>query len=327
LLGKIGLALVLIVGASWCIGPNASLTSGQLLAFVLLVNMLYEPIARLHSVNQMMIGGFASAKRVFSLLDNIQQEDYQKGITQKLQGNISFKQITFGYQPDRPILTNLNLEIQSKQTVAFVGATGSGKSTLFQLLLQFYQPQVGNIMIDGVPINEFNTQHLRQSIAYVSQDSFLFATSIRNNLSLGKLDATDAELWTALTQACADNFVAELPNGLDSDVGERGSQLSGGERQRICIARAFLKNAPILLLDEATSAIDNKNETLIQKALESLKQSRTCLIIAHRLSTVINADNIYVMHQGNIIASGTHQQLLANCSYYAELSRKNLEAN
>ncbi|HMW73379.1 MAG TPA: ABC transporter ATP-binding protein, partial [Cellvibrionaceae bacterium] len=322
LLGKIGLVLVMLVGAQWCINTQESpLTPGQLLAFVLLVNMLYEPIARLHGVNQMMVSGLASAQRVFAVLDQDGEEDLHKGMhLEKLHGAIEFKDIAFSYQPQRPIVQGLSISIKPFQTVAFVGATGSGKSTIFQLITGFYSADSGAISIDNYPIEQIAKASLRHNIAYVTQDAFLFATDIRQNLLLGKPDASDEELWQALKLACADEFVARLPEGLNSQVGERGNRLSGGERQRLTMARAFLKNAPILLLDEATSAVDNKSEHLIQQALNALKQNRTCLVIAHRLSTVIDADCIYVLRQGEVVAKGTHTELLASSPYYAELS-------
>ncbi|HMU65788.1 MAG TPA: ABC transporter ATP-binding protein, partial [Cellvibrionaceae bacterium] len=265
LLGKIGLVLVMLVGAQWCINTQESpLTPGQLLAFVLLVNMLYEPIARLHGVNQMMVSGLASAQRVFAVLDQDGEEDLHKGMhLEKLHGAIEFKDIAFSYQPQRPIVQGLSISIKPFQTVAFVGATGSGKSTIFQLITGFYSADSGAISIDNYPIEQIAKASLRHNIAYVTQDAFLFATDIRQNLLLGKPDASDEELWQALKLACADEFVARLPEGLNSQVGERGNRLSGGERQRLTMARAFLKNAPILLLDEATSAVDNKSEHLI----------------------------------------------------------------
>ncbi|MEY4588403.1 MAG: hypothetical protein RL497_479 [Pseudomonadota bacterium] len=322
LLGKMGLVLVMLVGAHWCIqSQEHPLTPGQLLAFVLLVNMLYEPIARLHGVNQMMVSGLASAQRVFAVLDQDGEENLQAGEhPEKLQGAIEFQQVGFAYQPQRPIVQGLNIHIKPYQTVAFVGATGSGKSTIFQLITRFYTANSGTITLDGLPIESIAKANLRANIAYVTQDAFLFATDIRQNLLLGKPSATDEELWHALKLACADEFVARLPEGLDSQVGERGNRLSGGERQRLTMARAFLKNAPILLLDEATSAVDNKSEHLIQQALDALKQNRTCLVIAHRLSTVIDADCIYVLRQGEVVAQGSHEDLLMSSPYYAELS-------
>jgi ABC-type multidrug transport system fused ATPase/permease subunit len=324
LLGKLGLVLIMFVGAGWCMNGSLDgmhLKQGELFAFVLLVGMLYEPIARLHGVNQMMIVGLASAKRVFAVLDKTGEEDLESGLTlNNVKGDVVFDQLSFSYTQNRPVLKNISLHIKPQQTVAFVGATGSGKSTLFQLLTRFYDPDYGSILFDGRVVTDYSKNSVRDAIAYVTQDAFLFATTIRENLLLGKPAATDVELWHALQLACADEFVRRLPEGLNSDVGERGGRLSGGERQRLSMARAFLKNAPILLLDEATSAVDNKSEQLIQQSLQALRQNRTCLVIAHRLSTVVEADRIYVMRLGEIVDSGTHAQLLESSPYYAELA-------
>ncbi|HTR01337.1 MAG TPA: ABC transporter ATP-binding protein [Candidatus Acidoferrum sp.] len=324
LLGKVGQALVVVIGASWAIAGNAAhpLSAGQLLAFVLLVNMLYEPIARLHGVNQMMVTGLASATRVFAVLDDADEEDLETGDEARtIAGEFELRGVSFGYKPDRLVLNNIDLTVKPCQTVALVGASGSGKSTIFQLLTAFYAANAGAILLDGQPLAAYSKRHLRQAMAYVTQDSFMFATSIRDNLKLGKPGASDEELWQALALASAGEFVKRLPQGLDTPVGERGSALSGGERQRLAIARAFLKNAPILLLDEATSAVDNKSEKLIQAALKNLRQNRTCLVIAHRLSTVVDADCLYVMRNGEVLASGTHYELLRTNAYYAELAK------
>ncbi len=319
LTGKLGLVLIMFVGASWCV--NGQLKLGELIAFVLLVGYLYEPIARLHGVNQTMVNGLASAKRVFAVLDEPGEEDLDSGAKlQQVRGEVVFNKVTFGYITGRPVVREISLRVEPQQTVAFVGATGSGKSTLFQLLTRFYDPQGGRIQFDGRPLMEYSKASVRDAMAYVTQDAFLFATTIRENLLLGKPSATEPELWQALELACADEFVRRMPEGLDSQVGERGTRLSGGERQRLSMARAFLKDAPILLLDEATSAVDNKSEHLIQEALRKLRQHRTCLVIAHRLSTVVEADRIYVMRLGEIVGSGTHEELLKSSPYYAELA-------
>ena len=317
-LGSLGLVILLMVGASWCIAGN--LTTGGLMRFILLVGFLYEPIARLHGVNQTLMNGLSAAKRVFDILDQEGEEDLETGRDpHPVTGHLVFENIRFGYRPEVTILHDVSLEVKPRQTVAFVG-TGSGKTTLFQLLTRFYDPQQGRITLDGTPITDLAKGPLRDAIAYVTQDAFLFAGTIRSNLLLGHPNATDDELWTALRQACAETFVRAKPDGLDSQVGERGVLLSGGERQRITIARAFLKDAPILLLDEATSAVDNQSEHLIQQALKTLQKDRTSLVIAHRLSTIIDADVIHVLRQGRLLARGTHAELLETCPYYAELA-------
>jgi ATP-binding cassette subfamily B protein/subfamily B ATP-binding cassette protein MsbA len=331
-IGSMGLVLLLAVGAAWCIqdavavGSLAAdaaglMTPGKLTKFMLLIGLFYEPITRLHGVNQTMIGGMASARRVFAVLDEGGQEDLAAGeVLADAQGEIVFKEVAFAYSGRSPAVRGLNLRVLPRQTVAIVGGTGSGKSTTFQLLARFYDPQSGSILFDGKPLASYSKASLRDALGYVTQDAFLFAGSVRDNLLLGKSDATDAELWTALRQACAEEFVQCLAGGLDEPVGERGMRLSGGERQRLGMARAFLKNAPVLMLDEATSAVDTKSEHLIQKAITKLRQNRTCLIIAHRLSTVVEADQIYVMRHGEVIAHGTHAELIVSCPYYAELA-------
>ena len=318
-LGDLGLVMLLGVGAYGCI--TGLTTPGELLQFIMLIGLFFEPISRLHGVNQTIVTGLVSAGRVFEIIDHEGEEDLENGCAlERAQGKIEFRHVTFGYREDRAVIRDVNLSVQPHQTVAIVGATGSGKSTLFQLLTRFYDVQGGEVLVDEVPVGEYSRHSLRASIGYVTQDAFLFAGSIRDNLLLGKPDATDEQLWEALSMACADDFVKRLDTGLDAEVGERGMRLSGGERQRLAMARAFLKNAPILLLDEATSAVDNKSEHLIQEALTKLRQNRTCLVIAHRLSTVIEADQIYVMRLGEILAHGTHAELMASCPYYAELA-------
>jgi ATP-binding cassette subfamily B protein/subfamily B ATP-binding cassette protein MsbA len=215
----------------------------------------------------------------------------------------------------------VNLTVQPNQTVAIVGATGAGKSTLFQLLTRYYDTDQGKILLDGRSIRELKKGALRDAIGYVTQESYHYNQTIRENLKLGKADATDEEMWAALEAACAKDFVERMEGGLDATVGERGTRLSGGEKQRISIARAFLKDAPILLLDEATSAVDSKSERLIQEAIDRLRVNRTCLVIAHRLSTIKHADVIYVMKQGQMLAHGTHEELMQSCEYYEELAR------
>ena len=318
-LGSLGLVILLMVGASWCIDDR--LTPGGLMRFILLVGFLYEPIARLHGVNQTLANGLSAAKRVFSILDAPGDEDLNAGKRfETVSGRVVFDGVVFGYDPAKPVLHGVSFEAEPRQTIAFVGGTGSGKTTLFQLLTRFYEPQSGRILLDGMPLGELARGPLRQAIAYVTQEPFLFAGTIRSNLLLGRPDASDEQLWEALRLACAADFVRAREGGLESPVGERGVLLSGGERQRIALARAFLKDAPLLLLDEATSAVDNQSEHLIQEALGALKKNRTCLVIAHRLSTVVDADVIHVMRLGRIIASGRHAELLRTCPYYAELA-------
>ncbi|MFC5455594.1 ABC transporter ATP-binding protein [Prosthecobacter fluviatilis] len=319
LLGNAGLVLLLMAGSWWCV--QGAMTAGRLMEFLLLVGFLYEPISRLHGVNQTLLSGLAAAKRVFAILDDETEEDLDAGESlSAVRGEVEFNGVTFGYRDDKPVLHDISLKAARHQTIAIVGATGSGKSTLFQLLTRFYDPQGGTITLDGIPLPKLSKRFLRATLAYVTQEAFLFAGTVRDNLLLGKPSATDDELWAALRDACAEDFVRRHPEGLDAEVGERGVLLSGGERQRLALARAFLKDAPVLLLDEATSAVDVKSEHLIQTALARLRANRTSLVIAHRLSTIVEADVIYVLHLGRILASGTHEELLQSSSYYREMA-------
>ena len=210
--------------------------------------------------------------------------------------------------------------------VAIVGATGAGKTTIFQLLNRFYEPWSGDLSVDGVALDRWAKRSLRSQVAYVMQEPYLFAGSIRDNLRMAAPDASDEAMWQALEQAHAAEFVRQRSGGLDAEVGERGGRLSGGERQRVALARAFLKDAPLLLLDEATSAVDAESERLIQQALRRLRRDRTCLVIAHRLSTILEADRICVLRDGGVMAQGRHEELLRTCPYYATLARMAGEA-
>jgi ABC-type multidrug transport system fused ATPase/permease subunit len=324
-LGDTGLILLMGFGAYWCI--RAEVTIGQLAQFLMLLGMLYEPIGRLGGINSTFITGLISARRVFEIIEMADVEDLERGDSLgSVRGEIRFENVSFSYSPDRPTISSVNILVPAHQTVAIVGATGSGKSTMFQLLTRFYDPSEGDILLDGRSIRELSKSSLRDALGYVTQESYLFDQTIRENLKIGKPDATDEEIWQALEHACARDFVERIPEQLDSRVGERGSRLSGGEKQRISIARAFLKNAPILLLDEATSAVDSKSEKLIQQAVDHLRANRTCLVIAHRLSTIKNAHQIYVMKQGVVLAHGTHDELLKSCDYYAELAKLSFTA-
>ena len=320
-----GYVLVLAFGGAAVM--DGSLTLGNFTKFLLFLSLFYEPIDRLNSLNQMLLSGRAAADRVFEILDSENEPNAVEGaaLPEKINGHVRFQNVSFSYQ-EQPTLHDVTLDAPPGQTIALVGSTGAGKTTVLSLLARFYEATSGTITIDGIPIQTLAKSSLRDRLAYVTQEPFLFNGTVRENLLLSKREATDAELWTALTAAHAEAFVRELPKQLDTNVGERGVKLSGGEKQRLSIARALLKNAPILLLDEATASVDSETERQIQDALDRLMENRTAFVIAHRLSTIQNADRIYVLEKGAVIEQGTHATLLAEGGKYAELCRKSFLA-
>lgn len=302
--GVIGYGSYLIV--------NGTISSGNFVSFITALIMLYTPIKGIgKNFNNVQVS-FLAIERIVEILNTeptIVDSDNAKKL-KNINQNIVFKDVEFGYLPETKVLKKINLNIKAGSTIALVGNSGGGKTTIVNLLPRFYDVTAGSISIDGIDIRNYKLSSLRDSIAVVFQDNFLFSGTIRENILLGKPNATESEIHKALQMAYLDDFVNSQENGLDTDIGERGSSLSGGQRQRLAIARAMIKNAPIVILDEATSALDNKSEAVVQKAIENLMQDRTVFIIAHRLSTIQNADTIVVLNNGEIVENGSHEELI-----------------
>ena len=313
-------AVIFLVFSNWIL---QGLTAGTFVAFITAMGMLLPPLKRLVTINAALQKGIAAARDLFETLDEPPEHDDGSIAIERSTGDVEYRDVRFGYGSDKErVLDGINLRIPAGKTVALVGPSGSGKSTLAGLLPRFYDPDEGQILLDGTDIRRYRLRDLRRQLSYVGQDVVLFDDTIAGNIAYGALaEAPRAAIEEAAEAAFVNEFAAALPDGLDTRVGERGALLSGGQRQRIAIARALLKDAPVLILDEATSALDAQSEQHVRRALGRLMQGRTTLVIAHRLSTVENADRIVVMRDGKIIESGSHRNLLDCGGYYSTLYR------
>ena len=313
-----GVAAVLWYGLERAL--SGAMTQGQLFSVLAAILLMYAPLKRLSRINNQLQQALAAAERVFDVLDEtVDVQDKPGALTVgRLSGAVTFKDVNFAYV-EEPILKNFSLQVSPGEIVALVGPSGAGKSTLIGLMSRFYDPQSGTILVDGHDLRELSQESLRNNLALVDQETFLFNDTLGNNIRYGCPDASEEKIIDAARLAYADEFIQLLPNGYDTEIGNRGLNISGGQRQRICIARAILKDAPVLLLDEATSALDTESEAKVQMALGNLMQGRTTFVIAHRLSTVMHADKIVVVDQGEICQVGKHQELIEQKGLYQKL--------
>ncbi len=312
--------LVVMIAGTWFV-MQGTLSYGGFVSFLLLVGVFFRPVEKINSVIEMYPKGIAGFKRYLELLNTEPDIQDKPGAIEvsNLTGEIRYENVTFGYTPDRPVFSGLNLAIHSGETVAFVGPSGAGKTTISSLLPRFYEIDSGRITIDGIDIRDMTLNSLRREIGIVQQDVFLFGGTIRENIAYGKLGATDDEIREAARRARLDTVIDQMPAGMDTVIGERGVKLSGGQKQRMAIARMFLKNPPILILDEATSALDTETERAIQQSLAELAVGRTTLVIAHRLATIQNADRIVVVDTTGIVEQGRHLDLIEMNGVYSRL--------
>lgn len=317
----IAVGIAAIIFAAIQLSTVIVISAGSFLAIIAAMLQLIKPMKTLTTLNATIQRGLAGAESVFHLLDMTIETNKGMVLAQKAQGKIKFKQVSYAYRQGKAVLHDVNFTIEAGQSVALVGHSGSGKTTIASLLPRFYEVTQGVITLDGMPINQLNLVSLREQMALVSQQVTLFNDTLANNIAYGRFDISRQQIIAAAKLAYADEFITKLPDGYDTRVGENGVLLSGGQRQRIAIARAVLKDAPILILDEATSALDSESEQYIQSALERVMKNRTTLIIAHRLSTIKNANKIIVMQHGRIVEQGGHQELLDLNGHYAQLYR------
>ena len=295
-------------------------TTGELVGYLTAVALLPKSLQQLSGVNVIIQRGLVGAELVFALLDTAPEKDDGEFETDAITGDLHINDLSFSYAEDgKQVLKGINFRVKPGEMVALVGKSGSGKSTLASLIYRMYEVERGTVFLDGVDINDYKLVNLRKHIAAVNQNIALFDDTVRNNIAYGDIEYTDEQIRHALQNAHASEFVDEMPEGLNTMIGENGLKLSGGQRQRLSLARAFLKNAPLLILDEATSALDNESESIVTKAIEELASTRTSIVIAHRLSTILKADRLLVMKDGSIVESGTHEELLKTGGYYSEL--------
>jgi subfamily B ATP-binding cassette protein MsbA len=313
----IGLSLGSVVYFS---STSLQMSAGEFLSFFTAMGMLIKPAKSLVNINKPLQTAMAAGESVFGLIDETEEKNQGSKVLSRSKGGIKFNNVSFAYQDNKTVLNSINLDITPGETIALVGSTGSGKTTIIQLIARFYNPTQGSITIDGVDINDFDIDSLRAQISFVDQNVRLFNDTIKGNIALGQADVmSDEKVKHAAKVANAAQFIEQMEYGFDSEIGEDGTKLSGGQRQRLAIARAIAKDSPILILDEATSALDSATEKQVQAAIDEMQKDRTTIIIAHRLSTIQKADRIIVLRQGNIIEQGSHQQLLDQKGEYASL--------
>jgi subfamily B ATP-binding cassette protein MsbA len=316
------LAPLLVIFAAGYFVITGSLEVGAMTAFVLYMERLYGPLRRLINSSTTLTQSIASMDRVFEFIDekyDIEDEPHAKPLN-RAQGHLEFRDVSFKYnEEEKPVLKNVQLDVRQGETIAFVGMSGGGKSTIISLIPRFYDVSSGQILLDGVDIRQYQVRTLRDNIGMVLQDNILFSDSVKENILMGRPGATDEEVIAAAKAANAHEFIMGLSQGYDTEVGERGVKLSGGQKQRVAIARVFLKNPPILIFDEATSALDLESEHFIQEALEKLAKDRTTFIVAHRLSTITHADRIVVIENGEIAEIGSHDELMSRAGSYKKL--------
>lgn len=312
---------LLILACGGLLIAKDKLSLSDFVAFLLYVNLFMKPLLRLTVFTEMYQRGMAGFQRFYEIMEMKPEIINQKDtvVCKKIRGEIEFDNLVFGYSDQKKVIKGFNLKIAPGQTVAFVGETGAGKTTIASLLLRFYDPLSGRILVDGIDIRQYKQQELRRNIGIVQQDFFLFSDSVTHNIAYAKPEAEQSEVENAARLAAADKFIEELPNKYATEIGERGVKLSGGQKQRLAIARVFLKNPPIVILDEATSSLDNYTEKLIQESLDKLAENRTTLIIAHRMSTIKNADKIIVLNNGEVAEIGTHSTLMSGGGLYYNL--------